>query len=320
MKAIVVSTPGDPSAMEYRSTDAPAAQPGEVVVDVAAAGVNFIDVYHRSGQYPLDTPFTLGLEGAGTVSQVGFDVEDVRVGDRVAWMQGSGSYAQKVALPADKTVPVPEGVDLETAAAAMLQGITAHSLVYSTYVVQPEDTVVIHAAAGGVGLLLTQMVARRGATVLATASTAQKRQRARDAGADHACEYAMLKQAVDEHTGYRGVDVVYDGVGIATFEDSIAALRPRGTMVLYGQSSGAVAPLDPQILARNGSLYLTRPLAFDYISDRHEFLRRTHDLFEWVANGELDIHVGHTYSLEDAPRAHADLEARRTSGKVLLLP
>lgn len=319
MRAVVVEQPGGPEVM--RVTDRPEPSPGEgqLVVDVAAAGVNFIDIYQREGRYQLPTPFGLGREGAGTVRAVGAGVEGFAVGDRVAWSQAQGSYAEQVAVPAGEAVLVPDGVELQTAAAVMLQGLTAHYLSHSTYAVGAGDVVVVHAAAGGVGLLLTQLVKRLGGVVVATVSNPEKAELARAAGADRVVGYAEMRAAVDEVTGRAGAAVVYDGVGATTFDDSLAALRRRGMLVLYGASSGAVPALDP-IRLMAGSRFLTRPTLADYVADRAELEWRAGDLFRWVRDGELDVRVGGTYSMTDAARAHEDLAGRRTTGKLLLLP
>jgi NADPH2:quinone reductase len=298
------------------------AGPGEIVVRVAAAGVNFIDIYQRSGigAYTQRTPYTPGGEGAGTVLAVGDGVTDFAVGDRVAWSTGQGSYAEQAVLPARNAVPVARGIDLKVAAAVMLQGMTAHYLTHSTFPVQEGNVAVVHAAAGGVGLLLTQLIKRRGGVIVATTSTTPKAVLARQAGADHVTSYEEFGEAVRRITGERGADVVYDGVGKATFDHSLAALRPRGMMVLYGASSGPVPPLDPQRLNSGGSLFLTRPTLVHYVADRAELLWRAGDLFEWIAKGELDVRIGGEYPLADAGRAHEDLAGRRTTGKLLLIP
>jgi NADPH2:quinone reductase len=300
----------------------PVAKPGQVVVKVAAAGVNFMDIYQRSGVgvYATQTPYTPGREGAGIVLAVGEGVMEFTVGDRVAWSTGPGSYAEQVALPADRAVPVPDGVDLRIAAAVMLQGMTAHYLCHSTFPVQDGHITVVHAAAGGVGLLLTQMIKRRGGVVVATTSSTAKAVLAQQAGADYVTTYDEFAATVDRITDGRGADVVYDSVGKTTFDDSLAALRPRGMMVLYGGSSGQVPPFDPQRLNTGGSLYLTRPTLAHYVADRAELLGRAGDLFAWIAKGELDVRIGAQYPLADAPRAHEELAARRTTGKLLLLP
>jgi NADPH2:quinone reductase len=302
--------------------ETPRPGPGEVVVDVAAAGVNYMDIYQREGvgNYRPEPPFVPGAEGAGRVSAVGEGVTRLAVGDPVAWAGPGRSYAEQVALHAANAVPVPGGLNLQVAAAAMLQGMTAHYLVTSTYPVQAGDVAVVHAAAGGVGLLLTQMVKRRGGIVVATTSGGEKAELARGAGADHITGYGTFRSVVDDVTDGTGAHVVYDGVGKDTFDDGLAALRPRGMMVLYGAASGPVPPLDPQRLNSGGSLFLTRPTMFHYVADPDELKWRSGEVFDWIVKGELDVRIGGTYPLADAARAQRDLEARRTTGKLLLLP
>ncbi|MEU4829414.1 quinone oxidoreductase [Streptosporangium sp. NPDC023615] len=319
MRAIVVSTTGGPEVLTCTDHPDPETDPGDVLVDVAAAGVNFIDVYHRMGRYPLALPFVPGEEGAGTVAAVGDDVRDFAVGDAVAWAGVPRSYASRIAVPASRLLALPDGVTPEIAAAVTLQGLTAHYLTHSTYEVKAGDDVLVHAAAGGMGLLLTQIAKLRGARVIGTVSTEEKETLARQAGADEVLRYGSFAEAVRELTG-SGVHVVYDGVGAATFDQSIASLRPRGMMALYGQASGPVPPVDPQVLARNGSLFLTRPTLVHHVATRDELTWRASDLYGWVASGELRVHVSERYPLQEAARAHEDLEARRTTGKVLLIP
>ena len=322
MRAVVVKQHGGPEVLEVGDREAPHAGPGQLVVDVAAAGVNFMDIYQRQGNPPYtgDLPYVPGAEGAGTVAAVGPGVADFAEGDRVAWTGVPGSYAEQVIVPADRAVPVPEEVDLRVAAAVMLQGTTAHYLSSSTYPVAEGDPVVVHAAAGGVGLLLTQMVKMRGGVVVGTTSTTGKADLARRAGADHVADYESFVTVVREVTGDAGAAVVYDGVGRTTFDDSLAALRPRGYMVLYGAASGPVPPFDLQRLAAGGSLFITRPTLGHHIASREELLRRAGDLFGWISRGALEVRVGGTYPLDEAARAHDDLGARRTTGKLLLLP
>jgi NADPH:quinone reductase len=322
MRAIVVKELGGHEVLTVAERDDPTAGPGQLVVRVAAVGVNFMDVYQRTGvgNYKTPTPYTPGAEGAGTVLAVGEGVTDFAVGDHVAWAAGPGSYAEQVALPARNAVPVPPSIDLKIAAAVILQGMTAHYLCNSTFPVQDGNITVVHAAAGGVGLLLIQMIKRRGGVVVATTSTTPKAELAQQAGADHVTTYGEFVEAVRRVSGERGADVVFDSVGKATFDDSLTALRPRGMMVLYGASSGPVPPVDPQRLNTGGSLYLTRPTLGSYVADRADLLWRAGDLFEWIAKGELDVRIGGEYRLEDARRAHEDLEARRTTGKLLLIP
>jgi NADPH2:quinone reductase len=321
MRAITIEEQGGPEVMRITDVADPAPGPGEVVVDIEARGVNFIDVYQRSGVYSMPTPFTPGVEAAGTVSAVGAGVDDVRVGSRVAWAMVPGAYAERAAVRADRTVPVPDGVATEQAAAVLLQGLTAHYLTHTTYPAQPGDTVVVHAAAGGTGLLLVQLAKLRGAEVIATVSTAAKEELAREAGADHVIRYdteGLDLAAAIRGISANGVAAVYDGVGAATFDAGLASLRPRGTLALFGQSSGPVPPVDPQRLNSAGSVYLTRPSLAHYIADRGELLDRASDLLGLVATGALKVRVGGRYPLADAARAHTDLEGRRTTGKLLL--
>jgi NADPH2:quinone reductase len=320
MRAVIVRTNGGPDVLETVDLEPPKPGDSQVLVDVAAAGVNYIDTYQRRGNYPIPTPFTLGSEGAGTVSAVGAAVDDLTVGDRVAWSGVLGSYAEQVAVPASAAVPVPDDVPDELAAALLLQGLTAHYLTTSTYQVQPGDWVVVHAAAGGVGLLLTQIVKLRGGRVLATCSTPAKAELATAAGADVVTTYEDFVEQARELTDGEGVPCVYDGVGRATFDRSLDALRVRGLLVLFGAASGPVPPVDPQLLNAKGSLFLTRPTLGHYTRDRTELLGRTDDLLGWVADGSLDVRIGGRYPLDDARRAHEDLESRRTTGKLLLLP
>ncbi|MFB4282387.1 MULTISPECIES: quinone oxidoreductase family protein [unclassified Nonomuraea] len=315
MHAIIVSAQGGPEVLEYVEHPDPTPGDGEIVVDVAASGVNFIDIYHRSGAYPLNLPTSIGSEGAGTVSAVGAGVRDVSVGDTVAWANVLGSYAEKAVIPAGRAVPVPEGVSAEVAAAAMLQGMTAHYLTHSTHEVKEGDQVLVHAGAGGMGQLLIQLAKLKGAKVYATVSTGEKEKLAREAGADEVLGYDGFAEAL------RGkIDVVYDGVGKATFDGGLEVLRPRGLMALYGAASGPVPPFDPQTLNKKGSLFLTRPTLIHYIAEREELLQRASDLFGWIAAGQLRINVSHRYPLADARQAHEDLAARRTTGKLLLIP
>jgi NADPH:quinone reductase len=320
MRAIFVSETGGPEVLTMGELPDPVPGPGQIVAQVAAAGVNFIDIYRRSGVYPVSLPHVLGSEGAGTVVAVGEGVSEFAAGDRVAWNEVLGSYAEQVALPAAEAVPVPAGVSLKTAAAVTLQGMTAHYLCRSTFPVTEGTVAVVHAAAGGTGLLLIQMIKKFGGTVIATTSTAPKAVLAKQAGADYVTGYAEFGDVVRDVTGGRGADVVFDGVGKDTFDASLAALRPRGMMVLFGGSSGQVPPFDLQRLNRGGSLYVTRPTLAHYVADRAELLWRAADIFEWVARGELRVRVGAEYPLADAGRAQDDLAARRTTGKLLLIP
>lgn len=319
-KAVVVARTGGPDVLEVRDTEVGRPGEGQLLVDVAAAGVNYIDTYVRAGVYPRELPLTLGQEGAGTVVAVGPGVRDFGVGDRVAWASVPASYAAQALVPASAAVPVPDGVADEVAAALPLQGMTAHYLVSSTYPVSEGDTVVVHAAAGGVGLLLTQLAKARGARVVATASTPEKRELAAQAGADEVVGYEDFPATVRRFTGGEGAAAVYDGVGQATFDGSLACLRRRGMLVLFGAASGQVPPFDLQRLNTGGSLFVTRPTLGDYIATYQELTWRAADVFAAVTAGELDVRIGGRYALADAARAHRDLEGRRTTGKLLLLP
>jgi NADPH2:quinone reductase len=320
MRAIVVNELGGPEVMAIGEHPDPAAGPGQVVVQVAAAGVNFIDIYRRSGVYKQPVPYVPGSEGAGTVVAVGEGVHEFSAGDHVAWCEGPGSYAERVAVAAGNAVPVPEGIDLKIAGAVMLQGLTAHYLCRSTFPVAEGTIAVVHAAAGGVGLLLTQMIKDLGGTVVATTSSTVKAALARQAGADFVTTYEEFPAVVREVTGGRGADVVFDGVGKATFDASLSVLRPRGTMVLFGGSSGQVPPFDLQRLNSGGSLYVTRPTLAHYAADRTELLWRASDIFEEIAKAGLHVRVGAEYPLAVAARAHEDLAGRRTTGKLILVP
>ena len=325
MRVVVGERLGGPEVLSVAERAAPRPGPGEVVVDVAAAGVNYMDIYQREGigSYRPEPPFVPGAEGAGTVAAVGEGVTHLAVGDHVAWAGPGRSYAEQVALPATGVVPVPDGINLQVAAAAILQGMTAHYLCTSTYPVREGDVAVVHAAAGGVGLLLTQMVKQRGGVVVGTTSGGEggeKVELALRAGADHVVGYDRFRDIVDDATDGAGAHVVYDGVGKDTFEDSLAALRPRGMMVLYGAASGQVPPLDPQRLNSGGSLFLTRPTLVHYIADAAELRWRAGEVFDWIAKGELEVRIGGTYPLAEAARAQEDLASRRTTGKLLLLP
>jgi NADPH2:quinone reductase len=291
-------------------------------VRVAAAGVNYIDTYHRSGLYPVRLPYTLGLEGAGMVERVGDEVSNLDHGGRVAWASGPGSYAELVAVPASQLVRIPNKVDMDVAAAAMLQGMTAHYLMTSTFPVRAGHAVLVHAAAGGVGLLLIQMCKRAGAQVIGTASTPEKAQLAREAGADHIVLYTEedFQQESRRLTDGRGVNVVFDGVGKSTWEKSLNSLAPRGMLVLFGNASGPVPAIEPLTLSQKGSLFLTRPKLNDYIATREELLRRAGEVLGWIESGELNIRIDRRYPLAEAAQAHLDLESRRTTGKLLLFP
>ncbi|NVI90574.1 quinone oxidoreductase [Actinomadura sp. BRA 177] len=320
MRAIVITRTGGPEVMEPAERPVPEPGPGEVLIDVAAAGVNFIDVYYRTGAYPQELPYTPGVEAAGTVAAVGDGVREFSAGDRVAWANVQGAYAEKAVVAADQVVPVPDGVELADAAASLLQGMTAHYLTRSTYPIQAGDTVLVHAAAGGMGLLLTQVAKALGARVIGTASTPEKEKLAKDAGADVTMNYDGFADRVRELTDGEGVAAVYDGVGAPTFDGSLASLRPRGTLALFGAAGGAVPPFDPQRLNKAGSVYLTRPSLGHFVAKREELLERAADVYGWVASGDVKVHVGHRYDLAEAGAAHADLEARRSTGKLLLIP
>lgn len=318
-RAVLVRQTGGPEVLELTDVEVGSPGAGEVVVDVTAAGVNYIDTYHRSGIYPLTAPFGIGIEGAGKVSAVG-EGAGFTVGDRVAWFNWRGSYADKVVLPTAELVRVPEGVDDETAAALLLQGVTAHYLLASTYPVQDGDPIIVHAAAGGVGLLLVQLAKARGARVLATVSTPEKAELAREAGADLVVGYEDFDKHAKEFTDGVGMAAVYDGVGKTTFDQSLASVRRRGYLVLFGASSGVVPPVDPQRLNAQGSIFLTRPKSMDYTATREEVEWRTGELFQAVQAGRLSVRIGGRYPLTDARQAHVDLQGRKTTGKLLLLP
>jgi len=308
--------------MEYANVPEPQPGPGQAVIRIEAIGLNFIDVYHRTGLYPIDPPFSPGSEAAGVVTAVGDGVTEVKVGDRVAHALARGSYAGMQAVDAWRLVPLPDDVDSRTAAAVMLQGMTAHYLCHDTYRLGPGKTALVHAAAGGVGLLLTQMAKRLGATVYGTVSTEAKAELAREAGADAVIRYTEQDFAaeVDRLTDGRGVDVVYDSVGQSTFDKSLDSLARRGYLVAYGQSSGPVPPFNPLLLSAKGSLFLTRATLVDYATSREEVLGRSQDLFEWLRSGALQVRIDRTFPLSEAAEAHRRLEGRRTMGKVLLLP
>ena len=321
MQAIQVTAHGGPEVLEVVEAPLPEPGPGQVLVEIGAAGVNFIDTYRRAGIYPTATPFILGSEGAGTVLALGPGVTDLAAGSVVAWKESAtGSYATHALIAAEEAVIVPQGVSCQTAAAVMLQGLTAHYLALSAYPIQPGDLVVVHAAAGGVGLLLTQLAKRQGARVIGTVSSPEKAAAALAAGADHAVSYADFVDLAKSESDGRGAHAVFDGVGAATFDASLSALRTRGTLVLFGASSGPVPAMDPQRLNVGGSLFLTRPKLGDYTQDRSELIARTDDILGWVARGELSVTIGATFPLAEAREAHQALEGRLTSGKVLLIP
>lgn len=323
--SLVVPSTGDSSVLRIEQREVPAPGPGQVRVKVAATGVNFIEIYQREGVYPMPLPFVLGDEGAGRVESVGEGVEEFAVGDAVAWAQGPGSAAGAVVVDAAKVVAVPAQVGLVTAAASMLQGLTAHYLVTTTYAVQRGDTALVHAVAGGVGQLLVQLLKAKGATVIGTAGTPEKVEIGRALGADHVIDYSTFTEAqelADEIKALAGggVAVAYDGVGKATFDASLASLRPRGLLVLFGAASGQVPPFDIQRLNRGGSLYLTRPTLADHLTTPEELRWRSGELFAAIGDGTLQVSIGGEYPLEEAGRAYDDLAGRRSTGKLLLVP
>jgi NADPH:quinone reductase len=321
MKAIQVKRTGGPEVLDFVDLAVPEAKGNEAVVKIAASGVNFIDVYYREGRYKAVLPFVPGQEGAGEVTAVGPDVKHLKVGDRVAYTMVMGSYAEYATVSEDRLVKIPPGVNYQQAAAAMLQGMTAHYLLHDTYPLKKGETALVHAAAGGVGLLLVQMAKKIGARVIGTVSTEEKAKFARDAGADEIILYTQSDFETETRrlTDAHGVDVVYDSVGKTTFEKGLNVLRPRGYMVLFGGSSGAVPPFDLIQLSQKGSLYVTRPTLAHYISTRGDLERRSGDVFAMIAAGKLKLRIAHTYPLKDAAKGHRDLEARQTTGKLLLL-
>ncbi len=322
MWGIQIDECGGPEVMQWRELPEPEPGDDDVIVEVEAAGLNFIDIYQRSGLYDVALPFTPGLEGAGMVVWAGSAVESLTVGDRVAWPASPGSYATLVCLPADRVVKVPESVGHEVAAAIPLQGMTAHYLALETYPLAEGSRCLVHAGAGGVGLLLIQIAKLRGAEVFTTVGSDEKAELATQAGADHAILYRDVDfaEAITEIAGPRPLDVVYDGVGQSVFDQSLSLLRPRGTMATFGNASGPVPPVSPLTLSSNGSLFLTRPTLFDHITSREELERRADDLFGWIASGDLHVRVGEHFALRDAADAHRALEGRATTGKVLLTP
>ena len=322
MKAIRVHAPGGPEALRYEDVPQPAPGPGQVLVKIEAAGVNYIDVYQRTGLYKVAMPVILGQEAAGVVTAVGSGVMEPRVGDRVAYSNVVGGYAEFAVVPADRVVVLPDGVSAKQGAAAMLQGMTAHYLVTATYPMKAGDTCLVHAAAGGVGLLLCQLAKLRRARVIGTVSTREKAALAREAGADEVILYTEqdFEAEVKRLTSGAGVQVVYDSVGKTTFRKGLSCLARRGMMVLYGQSSGPVEPFDPQLLSTHGSLFLTRPSLGHYVTTRSELLERAGEVLGWIGAGKLKLRIGAEFPLRDAGEAHRQLEARRTTGKVLLIP
>ena len=322
MKAIRVERCGGPEELKYSDVEKPAPKAGEVLVRIEAIGVNFIDVYHRTGLYPLPLPFTPGTEAAGRVEAVGADVTEVKEGDRVAYAMSVGSYAEYATVPGWRLVKLPDDIEMKSAGAAMLQGMTAHYLVKSTYALKQGDTALVHAAAGGVGLLLIQMAKRIGAKVFGTVSTEEKAALARAAGADELIIYTRqyFQEEVKRLTHSKGVQVVYDSVGKTTFMKSLESLAPRGVLVSFGQSSGSIPPFDAALLAHRGSLYLTRPSLAHYTLTREELLWRAGDVLTAVSKGELELRIAKQFPLAEAAEAHRQLEGRMTTGKVLLVP
>jgi NADPH2:quinone reductase len=322
MKAIQVQKTGGPEALQLVDLPIPTAKPNQAVVQIKASGVNFVDVYFREGRYPSVVPFVAGQEAAGVVTEVGSDVKSLKVGDRVASTNFIGAYAEYAAAAADRLVKIPDNVEFRQAAAVMLQGMTAHYLLYSTYPVKSGETVLVHAAAGGVGLLLVQMAKRLGARVIGTAGSEMKAELARKAGADEVILYAEkdFEAETKRLTDGKGVHVIYDGVGKDTFEKGLNLLRPRGYMVLFGASSGAVPPLDLIKLSQKGSLFVTRPTLNHYAASREDLEWRSSDVLNWVGKGELKLRIEHTYPLGQAAQSHIDLEGRKTTGKLLLIP
>jgi NADPH2:quinone reductase len=318
MRAVVIDRNGGLDAMELREVPDPVAGPGQVVVSVSAAGINYRDVYERNGGYGRPAPLVMGAEGAGRVLELGEGVSGVAVGDRVAWYTSSGTYGERCAVDAWQAVPVPDSVTDEQAAAATLQGMTAHYLTASTYPVQPGDAVLVHAAAGGTGLLITQMAKLRGGRVIATTSSEEKAQLAREAGADDVIGYDGCAERVRELTAGEGVAAVYDGVGASTYEASMRSLRPRGVFVSFGAASGPIPPIESSDLRGGGSLYITRPTLGDYARTREELLWRAEEVFGWIGAGNLLLRIGGRYPLDQARQALEDLEGRRTTGKLLL--
>jgi NADPH:quinone reductase len=322
MKAIQVKQVGGPEVLELVDLPVPEPKATEAIVKLGAVGVNFIDVYHREGRYKVSVPFIPGQEGAGVIVAVGTDVKSLKNGDRVAWTATLGCYAEYAAVAADRLVSIPPGVSDQQAAATMLQGMTAHYLCHDSYPLKKGETALVHAAAGGVGLLLTQMAHNIGARVIATVSTEEKAKLARDAGADDTILYSQtdFEAETKRLMNGKGLDVIYDSVGKTTFEKGLNLLRPRGMMVLFGGSSGAVPPLDPIVLTQKGSLFLTRPSLGNYIATRDELMARSSAVFGMIASAKLKLRIEHTYPLAEVQRAHRDLEGRKTTGKLLLIP
>jgi NADPH2:quinone reductase len=321
MKAVFVNTPGGVDQLQYAELPKPTPAKGQALVKIAVSGVNFIDVYFRTGLYKADAPIGLGMEGAGVVEAVGEGVTEVKPGDRVAYAMARGSYAEYAVVPSWQLVPIPDGVDFESAAATMLQGMTAHYLTHSTWPLKSGETCLIHAGAGGVGLILVQIAKMIGARVVATVGSDEKAELVKAQGADLTVVYTRddFQQAARDFTGGKGVDVVYDSVGASTFLKSLDSLRPRGMMVTFGNASGPVPEIAPLLLNQKGSLFLTRPTLAHYAATRDELLWRSGDLFRWIGEGKLKLRIEHKYPLAEAAQAHTDLEGRKTTGKLLLL-
>lgn len=322
MKAIVVHEAGGPENLVIEQVPDPEPGPEEVLVEVESAGLNFIDTYHRGGLYPVDFPFTPGIEGAGTVIEIGEDVSEIEVGDKVGWVNALGTYASRQVVPAESAIPIPDDLEVDVAAAVLLQGMTAHYLATDTFPVSRGDNCLIHAGAGGVGLLLTQIARMNDAYIITTVGTPEKAELSRAAGADEVILYTETDfgEAVEDLLGPNEIYVVFDGVGAATFEKGLDVLRPRGMMVTFGNASGPVPEISPLILARKGSLFLTRPTMAHYVQTREELLARANDLFDWITAGNLEVRIGAEFPLEQAADAHRALEGRQTTGKVLLHP
>ena len=322
MKAIRIHKFGNANALKYEDTEKPEPKENDARVKLEAIGVNFIDIYHRTGLYPNKLPFIPGMEGVGIVDKVGAGVSDVKKGDRVAYAMNIGSYSEYAVIPAWKLVKIPNGIDFKTAAASMLQGMTAHYLTHSTFSLKKNDIILLHAAAGGVGLLLTQIAKMKGAKVIGTVGNEEKAKLAKENGADEVIIYTKegFEKRVRKITNGSCVDVVYDSVGKTTFEKSLNCLKPRGMLVSFGQSSGAIENFNPAILSQKGSLYLTRPTLSNYCADREELLLRANDIFSWIKNNKLKIRIHKEFRLSEAKEAHKELESRRSSGKILMVP
>lgn len=322
MKSIVVHEKGGPEQLVLEEVSDPIPEDTDLLVDVEAAGLNYIDTYHRRGLYPMEFPLTPGLEGAGTVTAIGDSVEGFAIGDRVGWTAVLGSYAEQHVIPAEKAIPIPDGIESSVVAAVLLQGITAHYLAMDTFPLSPGDRCLIHAGAGGVGLLLTQIAKMRGAEVVTTVGSEEKVALSKTAGADEVILYSQddFRLAVEALYGEHALDVVYDGVGAATFMDGLELLRPRGMMVTFGNASGPVPDIAPLLLSQMGSLFLTRPTMGSYMQTGEELLGRTNDLFNWIKAGDLQVRIGAEFALADAADAHRALEGRKTTGKVLIRP